>query len=402
VFNALRDPHTSRTFVSNAAVAATTATSASTSSSLSSYPITSDYKSFAHSILYSSPLSQNRRNQSDLLPVPPLAKSNYQNRITRHAMESKYLTNLTNYKPLFFKKQNKFSVWHKVPVNRRSAVMVLLFLGNEGELRVVLTKRSRSLKSFSGHISLPGGKADNGLESEFQCARREMDEEIGISRNNSYLKNKFGFTLDELKTLPAYLARTFLAVAPCIGYINWHEDVEHTERRLRNLVLNPGESASVFSVPLRDFLQPKSEVFKMKECLKQSHIRTKWAGLPWNLRSFVFPLYNKHEINWLQEIDDLSSASEDETHEDQEFDVRTRNCWGLTANILHDVAEIVYHGKTNIIGEEDLIWSLYNHGQIQSTSRTDFEKRLINNTKGSLFSEVIPEDEINYLKELYK
>lgn len=318
-------------------------------------------------------------------------------------MESKYLTNLVNFKPTFFKNQSKFSVWHKVPVNRRSAVMVLLFLGNEGELRVVLTKRSRKLKNFSGHISLPGGKADNGLESEFQCARREMDEEIGISRHNNYLLNEFGFSLDELKTLPTYLARTFLAVAPCVGYINWHEDVVHTERRLHSIVLNPGESASVFSVPLRDFLLPPSDTFKLKECLKQSHIRTKWAGLPWNLRSFVFPLLNKHEVDWLQEIDDLSSASEDETHEDQEFDVRTRNCWGLTANILHDVAQIVYNGKaSNTIGEEDLIWSLFNNGQMQSKERTAFEKRLINNIKGSLFNEVIPPNEFNILKDLYK
>lgn len=317
-------------------------------------------------------------------------------------MESQFLTNLANYKPTFFSNQKKFSVWHKVPVTRRSAVMVLLFLGDQGELRVILTKRSRQLKSFSGHISLPGGKADNGLESEFQCARREMDEEIGISRHNNYLQSNFGFVLDELKTLPAYLARTFLAVAPCVGYINWHENVEQTERRLRNLVLNPGESASVFSVPLRDFLQPQSERYQLKECLKQSHIKTKWAGLPWNLRSFVFPLYNKDEVNWLQEIEDLSSASEDETHEDQEFDVRTRNCWGLTANILHDVAEIVYRGTDAIIGEEDLMWSLLNHGQMQTKGRTDFEKRLINNTKGSLFGEVIPQAEITRLREIYQ
>ncbi|KAG0672824.1 hypothetical protein C6P40_003291 [Pichia californica] len=316
-------------------------------------------------------------------------------------MESKYLTNLINYKPLFFQNQNKFSIWHKVPVSRRSAVMVLLFLGNEGELRVILTKRSRKLKSFSGHISLPGGKSENGLESEFQCARREMDEEIGLSRHNQILKKDFGFIMDELKVLPSYLARTFLAVAPCIGYINWCEDVKQTERRIGNLVLNPGESASIFSVPLRDFLQPKTDNFQLSECLKQSHIKTKWAGLPWNLRSFIFPHYNKNEVDWIEEVEDISSASEDETHEDQELDVRTRNCWGLTANILHDVAEIIYNGNNSLIGEEDLIYSLHKHGQIQTKGRTDFEKRLINNTKGSMFTEVIPQDEFKLLKKLY-
>lgn len=339
------------------------------------------------------------------LPIPPYPKSNYHNRIVRHSMESKYLINLINFKPNFFQNQNKFSIWHKVPVNRRSAVMVLLFLGDKGELRVILTKRSRQLKNFSGHVSLPGGKADNGLESEYHCARRETEEEIGISRHNKYLKENFGFVLDELKTLPAYLARTFLAVAPCVGYINWCEDVKETERRISNLVLNPGESSSIFSVPLRDFLQPRPENIELKECLKQSHIKTKWAGIPWNLRSFIFPIFNENEVDWLNEIDDLSSPSEheDETHEDQELDVRTRNCWGLTANILHDIAEIIYHGKTTpIAGEEDLIWSLYKHGQIQTKERTEFEKKIINNIKGSSFGEVIPDDEIQYLKKLYK
>lgn len=336
------------------------------------------------------------------LPPPPLPNSNYHTRITRHAMESRYLINLVNFKPQFFKAQSNVSVWHKVPVKRRSAVMVLLFLGKEGELRVILTKRSRKLKNFSGHISLPGGKADHGLESEFQCARREMEEEIGISRHNSLLRNKYGFVLDELKTIPSYLARTFLAVTPCIGFINWNENTQHHERILRDLVLNPGESASIFSVPLRDFLQPPSEIFHPKECLKQSHIKTKWGGLPWNLRSFVFPQLNHNEVPWLEDVEDLSSESEDETHEDQEFDVRTRNCWGLTANILHDVAEIIYNGKKSVIGEEDLIWSLLNHGQLQSSGRTEFELRLSNNTKGCLFSEVLPDEEIKRLKVLYK
>lgn len=359
-----------------------------------------------HSILYAlDNLSRNNTNSLNFrYPDPPPAKSNYQNRITRHSMDSKYLTNLFNYKPIYFENQKKFSIWHKLPVCRRSAVMVLLFLGNDGELRVILTKRSKQLRNFSGHVSFPGGKADNGLESEFQCARREMEEEIGISRHNSFLLKQYGFVIDELMTLPAYLARTFLAVAPCIGYINWKEDIHLKDRWLRDLVLNPGESSSIFSVPLRDFLQPKTKNFHLKECLKQSHIKTKWAGLPWNLRSFIFPLHNPCEVSWLQEVEDLSPpTSEDETHEDQEFDVRTRNCWGLTANILHDIAEVIYNGgkQVNVIGEEDLIHELYNNGQMQSKDRTDFEKKIINNFKGATFNEVIPDEKFQKLKNLY-
>lgn len=37
---------------------------------------------------------------------------------------------------------------------------MLLFADRWGDLRVVITMRSASLRSFSGHAALPGGKAD--------------------------------------------------------------------------------------------------------------------------------------------------------------------------------------------------------------------------------------------------
>ncbi|GME85088.1 unnamed protein product [Ambrosiozyma monospora] len=249
--------------------------------------------------------------------------------IAQPNMESQYLTNLLKYTPRFYNQQLRTSVWRRVPLLRRSSVLVLLFVGREGELRVVLTKRSRQLKNFSGHISLPGGKVDYGLETEIECARREAEEEIGLSRDNSILKKEFGFEVQHLKTMPSYLARTFLSVAPCVGFVNWNEEkLKHQEdQHIGHLMLNPGESSSIFSVPLRDFLQPRPKKLELRECLKQSYIRTHWGGIPWNLRSFVFPVYNEHEAKWLQEVDDLSSASEneDETPEDFEFAVRTRN-----------------------------------------------------------------------------
>ncbi|ODV84299.1 hypothetical protein CANARDRAFT_201229 [[Candida] arabinofermentans NRRL YB-2248] len=325
-------------------------------------------------------------------------------------MESQYLINLMNYKPTFAS-NSPFSIWHKLPFVRRSSVLVLLFLGKQGELRVVLTKRSRKLRNFSGHISLPGGKVDGGLESEWQCSRRETEEEIGISRHNDLLKNQFGFVIEELKVLPTYLARTFLGVSPCIGFINWLDEEKagnFNDQHVSNIVLNPGESSSIFSVPLKDFLQPKPRRYELKECLKQSYIKTKWGGISWNLRSFIFPISNnENEVEWLEEIQDLSSASEpgseDETHEDQEFGIRTRNCWGLTANILRDLAEVVYTGDPgSIIGEEELIKGLIDGGQMKGKERSEFEKKMINNVKGCSFEEGVGGDaKFKELKKLY-
>ncbi|VEU22982.1 DEKNAAC104086 [Brettanomyces naardenensis] len=322
-------------------------------------------------------------------------------------MESQYLVNLVNYKPVFYGTQSLTSVWHRLPMARRSAVLVLLFQGRHGELRVVLTKRSRKLRHFSGHISFPGGKVDNGLESEFMCARRETEEEIGISRDNNYLWEQFGCEVKQLKVFPSYLARTMLSVAPCVGFLNWEGSKmdQLEEQNLDSLILNPGESASVFSVPLRDFLQPRPRRVELRECLKQSYIKTKWAGIPWSLRQFVFPCHSENEVKWLADVEDLSSASEaseDETHEDQEFDIRTRNCWGLTANILHDIAEVIYNNSSDkVMGQEDLIWSMLQHGQMQKKERSSFEKKLINNVKGCSFEECVGEEDFKRLKKMY-
>jgi peroxisomal coenzyme A diphosphatase NUDT7 len=47
------------------------------------------------------------------------------------------------------------------PVSKRGAVLILLFeLNKDGYLRVLLTTRSKSLRSHPGQTALPGGKVD--------------------------------------------------------------------------------------------------------------------------------------------------------------------------------------------------------------------------------------------------
>ena len=47
-----------------------------------------------------------------------------------------------------------------MPLSRRAAVLILLFADRKGDLRVVLTMRASTLKSYSGQAALPGGKAE--------------------------------------------------------------------------------------------------------------------------------------------------------------------------------------------------------------------------------------------------
>ncbi|XP_077245626.1 nudix hydrolase 22, chloroplastic-like isoform X2 [Tasmannia lanceolata] len=63
---------------------------------------------------------------------------------------------------------------------RRAAVLVCLFEGHQGELRVILTKRSENLSTHPGEVALPGGKMEEGDEDDSATALREAKEEIGL------------------------------------------------------------------------------------------------------------------------------------------------------------------------------------------------------------------------------
>lgn len=351
-----------------------------------------------------------------------------------HPME---IENIVNYTPKYYHGLPK-SVWSRLPCTRRSAVFILLFLGKMGELRVILTKRSSQLRNFPGHISLPGGKADSETETEWQVSRREMEEEIGISADNEKLKKNFGFSIDHLKVLPCYLSRTFLAVRPCVGFMRFGNDVLESEL-IHNLTLtlNPGESSGIFSCPLRDFLHPTVDEEPSESIERQSH-SVHWGSIPWNLRSYIFPQRKLNEPTWLRDIQDLleedyseedeiakreqtppTSGSSEKTlkkqklslwgrlgsRRDSETQERIYDVWGLTANILHDLAKITYGHAGGIQGEEELIYSVWHHGnQMRQKERSPEEAKLINATISDNygFLDILPRLEFLRLKNLYR
>jgi len=94
---------------------------------------------------------------------------------------------------------SKFTVWKK-----RAAVLICVFEGADGNLRVFLTQRASSLSTHSGNslckvslfffyfsiitemgcisgeVALPGGKREEGDADDVQTALREAKEEIGL------------------------------------------------------------------------------------------------------------------------------------------------------------------------------------------------------------------------------
>lgn len=60
-----------------------------------------------------------------------------------------------------------------------AAVLAPLF-DDQGNVRVVLTKRPDTMPTHAGHISFPGGRPDPGDDGPIDTAVREANEEVGI------------------------------------------------------------------------------------------------------------------------------------------------------------------------------------------------------------------------------
>ncbi|XP_050368033.1 nudix hydrolase 15, mitochondrial-like [Argentina anserina] len=168
---------------------------------------------------------------------------------------------------------------------KRAAVLICLFQGDGGDLRVLLTKRSSALSSHSGEVSLPGGKTEEGDKDDADTATREAKEEIGLDPE----------LVDVVTVLEPFLSKHLLRVVPVIGILK--------DKEAFNPAPNPAEVEAVFDAPLEMFIKDENRRAEERE----------WMG-------------NKYLIHF--------------------FDYETNNkkymIWGLTAGILIRAASIVY------------------------------------------------------------
>ncbi|XP_045832986.1 nudix hydrolase 15, mitochondrial-like [Trifolium pratense] len=169
---------------------------------------------------------------------------------------------------------------------KKAAVLICLFEGDAGDLRVILTKRSSKLSTHSGEVSLPGGKADEGDKDDGDTAKREAKEEIGLDPE----------LVNVVTVLEPFLSKHLLRVVPVIGILH--------DKKAFKPVLNPAEVESVFDAPLEMFLKDEKRTQEERE----------WMGEKYLIHFFDY--------------DDI---------ENKKYLI-----WGLTAGILIRAASIVY------------------------------------------------------------
>lgn len=121
------------------------------------------------------------------------------------------------------------------PAPKPASVLIPIVL-RSAELTVLFTRRTEQLRSHSGQVSFPGGRAEAHDASPEATALRETHEEIGLERHR----------IEVLGRLADYHTRTGYRVSPVVALV-----APPFELRL-----DANEVEEVFEVPLSFLLDP--------------------------------------------------------------------------------------------------------------------------------------------------
>jgi 8-oxo-dGTP pyrophosphatase MutT (NUDIX family) len=121
----------------------------------------------------------------------------------------------------------------------RAAVLVPLVERSDG-LTVLFTQRSAQLTNHPGQVSFPGGRIEATDAGAWEAAVREVEEEIGLSRERI---RRAGY-------LPDHLVISGFVVTPVVGYVTPDFDLR----------LDLTEVDDTFEVPLEFLLDRTNHV----------------------------------------------------------------------------------------------------------------------------------------------
>ncbi|KAK2028690.1 hypothetical protein LX32DRAFT_388816 [Colletotrichum zoysiae] len=280
-----------------------------------------------------------------------------------------------------------FPLWDRLPVSRRAAVLILLYADRRGDLRVVITMRAASLRSFSGHAAFPGGKADTIQETPYEIARREAWEEIGLPMDDARIPKPF--KIEPLCYLPYNLARTELVVRPCVAFLHADEEPDEDpsplveERMIPRL--DAKEVAAVFSAPFQNFLRARdaepphnsNSNSNSSRALPPGHWYDgswiQWKDHPWRVHNFYVPVDDQRVTTPgnAMEADHPQSNLAEKLEEEK---VGRFKVWGLTAHMLVDAARIAYGKEPEFecnshFGDEEIILQAEREGSLVDKKR---------------------------------
>ncbi|KAJ3886196.1 hypothetical protein GG344DRAFT_57910, partial [Lentinula edodes] len=154
-----------------------------------------------------------------------------------------------------------------------AAVLVLLYSDSTGSIQVLLTTRSKSLRSHPGQTALPGGRIDEEDREPkvLWGAFREAYEEVGLPFPSSLIIDSDNDiphipNIHILCTLSPHISQWGIIVVPVVAYLSGpvsssaSSPPSHTYILTPTLTLqaNPTEVDRIFTHPLESILDPFS------------------------------------------------------------------------------------------------------------------------------------------------
>jgi 8-oxo-dGTP pyrophosphatase MutT (NUDIX family) len=132
--------------------------------------------------------------------------------------------------------------WDATP----AAVLIPLYQ-EDGDWKLLFTRRTDSVDVHAGQISFPGGQIEDSDNSIVAAALREAQEEIGLDPAD----------VEPLGQLNPLLTVTQFLVTPVVGLIPWPY----------SLVTSPTEVARTFGVPIKWLADPNNLEVQEREPL---------------------------------------------------------------------------------------------------------------------------------------
>ncbi|KAF9329203.1 Peroxisomal coenzyme A diphosphatase nudt7 [Podila minutissima] len=212
--------------------------------------------------------------------------------------------------------------------SKRSAVLVPLILNPfTGDLEVILTVRSSSLRTNAGDVAFPGGKKDLEDIDLIATAKREAFEEIGLPREAS----------EYLTTLYPVLSRHYQVVTPVVAYC-----AHLTTKDIAQLHPNPGEVAAIFTTPLEHFLDPPKGSYGYFDMhwLSSPHRVHRFDGC--GADNYILEVSEITESSSIQQDFKQGKTGDTAHHDETETAFPGWSVYGMTAGVMVEVAKVAY------------------------------------------------------------
>lgn len=211
-----------------------------------------------------------------------------------------------------------------------------------------------------------------------QIARREAWEEIGLPMDDAKIPKPF--RIEPLCCLPCSMAKTELAVRPCVAFLHADDEAGKPKAMVDEGMiprLDAKEVAAVFSAPLHNFLKTKDEQREGETIPPGEWYSGRWIYWhenPWRVHNFSVPV-NNQRVTKPKVRDGGQAALADELEGEQDT-IERFLVWGLTGRMLVDTARIAYDEEPEFehnahFGDEGLIDSLETKGLLPEKKRVE-------------------------------